>query len=173
MCLKHHSYDSAKNLEPYQLTKNPELFCWMTVYTTVPTTCSVVVATKQRQKSAHGGGPQRGGRVHSLIGWAHYRPPLTSTAQANIVLELLRSEVAGDTLALTVGPRRVRMVLRPWNRDTFLVSWPETDAYLGASGWATFALGPRGRPVSLTLDPFADVDKGMFVRAESTRTPSP
>jgi hypothetical protein len=62
----------------------------MTVDTTVPTACSVIVATEQRQKSAHGGGPQRGGRVHSPVGWVHYHPRLTSTAQANIVLELLR-----------------------------------------------------------------------------------
>jgi CubicO group peptidase (beta-lactamase class C family) len=96
----------------------------------------------------------------------------TGTFRHRVYGDLL-IEVAGDTLALTVGPRRVRMVLRHWNRDTFLVSWPETDAYLGASGWATFALGPKGHPVNLTLDPFADVDKGMFVRVESTRTPSP
>jgi CubicO group peptidase (beta-lactamase class C family) len=82
-------------------------------------------------------------------------------------------EVAGDTLALTVGPRRVRMALRHWNRDTFLVSWPENDAYPGASGFATFAIDPKGQPVGLTLDPFADVDKGLFVRVEPSRTPSP
>jgi hypothetical protein len=80
-------------------------------------------------------------------------------------------EAAGDALAFTVGPRQVRMTLRHWNRDTFLVSWPETDAYPGASGFATFALNPTGQPVSLTLDAFADVDKGLFVRVESTSTP--
>jgi CubicO group peptidase (beta-lactamase class C family) len=82
-------------------------------------------------------------------------------------------EVAGDTLALTVGPRRVRMALRHWNRDTFLVSWPEADAYPGASGFASFAISPQGVPVSLTLELFADVDKGMFVRVEPSRTASP
>jgi hypothetical protein len=82
-------------------------------------------------------------------------------------------EVVGDTLALTVGPRRVRMALRHWNRDTFLVSWPEADAYLGASGFASFAISPQGVPVSLTLELFADVDKGMFVRVEPSRTASP
>jgi hypothetical protein len=82
-------------------------------------------------------------------------------------------EVAGDTLALTVGPRRVRMALRHWNRDTFLVSWPENDTYPGASRFATFAIDPKGQPVGLTLDLFADVDKGLFVRLEPSRTPSP
>jgi CubicO group peptidase (beta-lactamase class C family) len=82
-------------------------------------------------------------------------------------------EVAGDALALMVGPRRVRMALRHWNRDTFLVSWPESDAYVGASGFATFAMDPKGQTFSLTLDPFADVDKGLFVRVEPSRTPSP
>jgi CubicO group peptidase (beta-lactamase class C family) len=83
----------------------------------------------------------------------------------------LTLEVMGDTLALTVGPNRVRMALRPWHRDTFQVTWPENDAYPGASGWATFAIGPRGEPLSLTLDPFADVDKGQFVRANPAHTP--
>jgi CubicO group peptidase (beta-lactamase class C family) len=82
-------------------------------------------------------------------------------------------EVAGDTLALTVGPRRVRMALRHWNRDTFLVSWPENDAYPGDSGFARFAIDPKGQPASLTLDAFADVDKGLFVRVEPSHTSSP
>jgi CubicO group peptidase (beta-lactamase class C family) len=85
----------------------------------------------------------------------------------------LTLQAAGDTLALTMGPRRVRMTLRHWNRDTFLVSWPETDAYLGASGFATFAIDPKGQPVSLTLDPFADVDRGLFVRVEPSHAPLP
>jgi Domain of unknown function (DUF3471)/Beta-lactamase len=82
-------------------------------------------------------------------------------------------EAAGDSFTLTVGPRRARMALRHWNRDTFLISWPETDAYPGASGFATFALDPKGQPASLTMDPFADVDKGLFVRIGSPGTPSP
>jgi Domain of unknown function (DUF3471) len=82
-------------------------------------------------------------------------------------------ETAGDSLALTVGPRRAQMALRHWNRDTFLVSWPENDAYLGASGLARFAIGRQGQPVSLTLDLFAGVDRGLFVRVESAEAPSP
>jgi CubicO group peptidase (beta-lactamase class C family) len=85
----------------------------------------------------------------------------------------LTIQVAGDSLALTVGPRRAQMALRHWNRDTFLIAWPESDAYPGASGFATFALDPKGQPASLTLDPFADVDKGLFVRSDSPHTPSP
>jgi CubicO group peptidase (beta-lactamase class C family) len=78
---------------------------------------------------------------------------------------------AGDSLTLTVGPRRVQMTLRHWNRDTFLVSWPENDAYLGASGLARFAIGPQGQPASITLDLFRDVDQGRFVRIETSRSP--
>ena len=80
-------------------------------------------------------------------------------------------ETAGDSLTLTVGPRRVQMALRHWNRDTFLVSWPENDAYLGASGLARFAIGPQGQPASIILDLFTDVDQGLFVRVETSRTP--
>jgi hypothetical protein len=83
----------------------------------------------------------------------------------------LTLEAVGNTLALTVGPNRVRMALRHWHRDTFLVTWPENDAYPGASGWATFVIGRQGQPVSLTLDLFADVDKGLFVRANPAHTP--
>jgi CubicO group peptidase (beta-lactamase class C family) len=80
-------------------------------------------------------------------------------------------EAAGDSLTLTVGPRRVQMALRHWNRDTFLVSWPENDAYLGASRLARFAIGPQGQPASITLDLFTDVDQGRFVRVETFRSP--
>jgi CubicO group peptidase (beta-lactamase class C family) len=80
-------------------------------------------------------------------------------------------ETAGDSLTLTVGPRRVQMALRHWNRDTFRVSWPENDAYLGASGLARFAIGPQGQPASITLDLFSDVDQGLFVRVETPRSP--
>jgi hypothetical protein len=65
----------------------------------------------------------------------------------------------------------VQMALRHWNRDTFRVSWPENDAYLGASGLARFAIGPQGQPASITLDLFSDVDQGLFVRVETPRSP--
>jgi hypothetical protein len=81
--------------------------------------------------------------------------------------------VAGEELTVTVGPRRAQMALRHWNRDTFLISWPETDAYPGASGFATFALDPQGLPASLTLEPFNDVDKGIFIRVGSSHMPPP
>jgi hypothetical protein len=80
-------------------------------------------------------------------------------------------ETADDSLTMTVGPRRVHMTLRHWNRDTFRVAWPENDASLGAAGLASFAIGPQGQPVRLALDLFADVDQGLFVRVESSRTP--
>jgi hypothetical protein len=53
------------------------------------------------------------------------------------------------------------------------VSWPEADAYLVASGLASFAISPQGVLVSLTLELFAEVDKGMFVRVEPSHTASP
>jgi CubicO group peptidase (beta-lactamase class C family) len=115
--------------------------------------------------------------AHALVGAppASPAPPLPCSAYTGTFSHRVYGEAtieaAGDALAFTVGPRQVRMTLRHWNRDTFLVSWPETDAYPGASGFATFALNPTGQPVSLTLDAFADVDKGLFVRVESTSTP--
>jgi CubicO group peptidase (beta-lactamase class C family) len=101
--------------------------------------------------------------------------PLPSYAGTfhNNVYGDLTIDAAGERLTLTVGPHRVRMELLHWNRDTFLVSWPENDAYRGASGFATFAIDPKGQPTRLTLDLFADVDKGLFVRAEPSRAPSP
>ena len=91
--------------------------------------------------------------------------PLSSLlpeARVIVCMAILVIEVTGDTLTLMVGPRRAQMALRHWNRDTFLISWPESDASPGASGFATFALDPKGQLASLTLDPFSDVDKGLL-----------
>jgi CubicO group peptidase (beta-lactamase class C family) len=85
----------------------------------------------------------------------------------------LTIEPAGESLTLTVGPRRVQMALRHWHRDTFLVSWPENDSYPGDSGFARFTLDPQGQPTSLTLDLFADVDRGVSVRVEPAQPAAP
>jgi hypothetical protein len=54
------------------------------------------------------------------------------------------------------------MLLVPRSRDTFIASMPEVDAFLGDSGFATFAFGGDGKIASVALSQFADVDGGRF-----------
>jgi Domain of unknown function (DUF3471) len=154
-------------------TQLPEALLWYLndLYFSNPRTdwSQVLHATQQAQQAA----------ARTALG----EPPATRAAALPLqaytgtfrhrVYGNLVIETTGDNLTLTVGPRRVEMALRPWNRDTFLVSWPENDAYLGASGLARFAIGPQGQPASITLDLFTDVDQGLFVRVETSRNPGP
>jgi CubicO group peptidase (beta-lactamase class C family) len=74
----------------------------------------------------------------------------------------LRVETDGTGLWLVAGPKRLKMLLVPRSRDTFVASTPELDAFLGESGFATFAFGGDGKVASVTLSQFADVDGGRF-----------
>lgn len=56
---------------------------------------------------------------------------------------------ANGNLALVLGPGRVHLPLRPWNRDTFAVDWPDLA---DGAGLVTFRLDPSGVPASLSLD---------------------
>jgi hypothetical protein len=72
-------------------------------------------------------------------------------------------ESDGRQLRLTMGPSKVMMTLVHRTRDTFIMSQPDLDAFLGDSGFATFAFGGDGAVASVTLTEFGDVDGGRFV----------
>lgn len=74
----------------------------------------------------------------------------------------LRVETDGRQLWLVAGPKQLKMMLVPRSRDTFVVSQPDLDAFLGDSGFATFAFGGDGKVASVALSEFADVDGGRF-----------
>jgi CubicO group peptidase (beta-lactamase class C family) len=69
----------------------------------------------------------------------------------------------GEKLSLTIGPQNVKMELLHWNHDTFVVSNPKTDAFLGDSGTLTFSFGPDGKVSAARWDALSDVDDGRFV----------
>jgi CubicO group peptidase (beta-lactamase class C family) len=69
----------------------------------------------------------------------------------------------GPQLRLVAGPAKITMALVHRTRDTFVLSQPDLDAFLGDSGWATFAFGGDGAVTSVTLSEFGDVDGGRFV----------
>ena len=47
--------------------------------------------------------------------------------------------------------------------DTFILSQPDVDAFLGDSGFAPFAFGGDGSVSGVTLSEFGDVDGGRCV----------
>ena len=71
-------------------------------------------------------------------------------------------ETDGTQLRLTIGPAKLGMTLVHRARDTFILSEPNLDAFLGDSGFATFSFGGDGAVAGVTLTEFADVDGGRF-----------
>jgi CubicO group peptidase (beta-lactamase class C family) len=80
----------------------------------------------------------------------------------------VRVETDGQQLRLIGGPAKLTMALVHRTHDTFILSQPDVDAFLGDSGFATFAFGGDGKVSSVTLSEFGDVDGGRFV----ARSPS-
>jgi CubicO group peptidase (beta-lactamase class C family) len=72
-------------------------------------------------------------------------------------------ESDGQKLWMTIGPRKLKMELIHWNHDSFVVSTPATDAFLGDSGSATFSFAKDGKVSVITWDALNDVNDGRFV----------
>jgi hypothetical protein len=81
---------------------------------------------------------------------------------SNPVYGDLRVATDGTQLWLVAGLKQLKMLLVPRSRDTFIASMPEVDAFLGESGFATFAFGGDGKIASVALSQFADVEGGRF-----------
>ncbi len=56
-------------------------------------------------------------------------------------------------LIATVGPKNIKITLKPWNRDSFLMSIPKMEDDEIKNKFITFQTGPDGRAVSLKMDP--------------------
>jgi len=95
-------------------------------------------------------------------------PPLSLEQYAgtfrNTVYGRATVATSGSGLSFSVGPRPARMLLAPWDRDAFLVSWPLVDAFAGDSGFARFVFGQDGKVMGVMMDAFSDVDNGLFER---------
>jgi len=72
-------------------------------------------------------------------------------------------ETDGPKLWMLIGPDKMKKELVHWNRDTFVVSTPTTDAFLGDSGTATFSFEKDGKVSMTSWDALSDVDGGRFV----------
>ena len=78
-------------------------------------------------------------------------------------------ESDGHKLWMTIGPRKLKMDLIHWNHDSFVVSTPATDAFLGDSGSATFSFAKDGKVSVITWDGLNDVNDGRFVVVTPTQ----
>jgi CubicO group peptidase (beta-lactamase class C family) len=70
---------------------------------------------------------------------------------ANPVYGPLAVTADQDTLAGSLGPKKVKVLLRPWDRDTFIYTLPEVDQGKEPGG-ASFRIGLDGRAQSLFLE---------------------
>jgi CubicO group peptidase (beta-lactamase class C family) len=79
--------------------------------------------------------------------------PLKSYAGAyeNPVYGQLLVAVKDKALVATCGPQKVDATLKPWDRDTFKFTWPDTSD-TDDLNLAVFTIGPDGRPQGLTLN---------------------
>ncbi len=68
----------------------------------------------------------------------------------NDVYGNLRIFVDNGSLAMALGPRNSEIILKPYNRDTFLMDLPDFPEYSG--GFATFQIGPEGSAEGLTTE---------------------
>lgn len=65
------------------------------------------------------------------------------------------------SLVATAGPRNVKILLTPWNRDTFRTSEPE---FTDQKGFALFQIGPDGRANNLGMSEGFFASKAAFER---------
>ncbi len=95
-------------------------------------------------------------------------PPMTNAAYVGV----FHNQVYGDFtvaeknsgLQVTAGKTPLVLYLMPWERDTFLISWPQSDAFPGDSGFLRFVIDQSGQASSFVADQFSDVDGGRFTR---------
>jgi CubicO group peptidase (beta-lactamase class C family) len=61
----------------------------------------------------------------------------------------LRVFVDNGSLAMVLGPRSTEIILKPYNRDAFLMSFPDFPEF---DGFATFQIGPEGGAEGLKIE---------------------
>jgi CubicO group peptidase (beta-lactamase class C family) len=77
-----------------------------------------------------------------------------------------RIAIAGENenLVLTIGPKKVKMYLRPWNRDTFSIYWPFYNDVSEPGAFASFHVGHEGAVTGVTIDLLNEDGCGVFTR---------
>ena len=72
-------------------------------------------------------------------------------------------EENGGSLTIVVGPRQLRLPLKAWNGDIFVLSIPELMDW---GEFVRFQFDPDGRPESVTVDMFDVSGTGTFYRID-------
>jgi CubicO group peptidase (beta-lactamase class C family) len=87
----------------------------------------------------------------------------------NEVYSTVTISVVDDKLILDIGPKKVKMSLRHWDKDIFAVHWP-IYGFDQESGFASFQVDPQGKASSVILDFLnQDDDLGIFKRVEEEK----
>ncbi|PKN20532.1 MAG: hypothetical protein CVU71_01715 [Deltaproteobacteria bacterium HGW-Deltaproteobacteria-6] len=74
--------------------------------------------------------------------------------------------IVNGKLNLVMGPKKVKMALREWDKDVFAMHWLG-DNPGAASGFAAFQVDPQGKVTGVTIDFLnQDNDLGIFKRIE-------
>lgn len=68
-----------------------------------------------------------------------------------------------EGLALTIGPKKIKISLRHWERDTFMASW-QLFVEKEDVGFVSFQIGPDSTPTTLTIDVLNNDGCGVFRR---------
>ena len=85
------------------------------------------------------------------------------------VYSTVNISVVDGKLILDIGPKKVKMLLRHWDKDIFAVHWP-IYGFDQESGFAHFQVDPQGK-VNGVIIVFLnqDDDLGIFKRVEEAK----
>jgi len=82
----------------------------------------------------------------------------------NDVYARISISIVNGNLILVMGPKQVKMALRPWDKDVFAMHWLG-DSPGAESGFAAFQVDPQGKVTGVTIDFLnQDNDLGIFKR---------
>ena len=85
---------------------------------------------------------------------------------ANDIYGKLNVSVVDGQLTIVIGPRKVKMILKHWDKDIFSINYPIYGVDLD-DGFAIFQIDPQGKVTGVNIDPLdQDDDLGVFKRVE-------
>lgn len=86
-------------------------------------------------------------------------------AYSNDIYGNINISVVEGKLSLIIGPKSVKVVLAPWNKDIFAAKWPFSESD-DEPAFAIFQVNPDGKVTGVTLDTLnQDDDLGVFKEA--------
>jgi len=67
-----------------------------------------------------------------------------------------------DHLVLTLGPKKVQLILKPWNRDNFTLLWPQVEDIINTKVF--FSKDVNGYPTQMEIEVLEQNSDGTFKR---------